>query len=146
MSYTSTSSAFTTVSPSGSAPIAIKRTTRAGSTTSSSNNDSLQDFYLPFAATRRGSSASNISDYSSAVRKQGCGVEKRPSAYVSDADLLGVDVDDDVPYLSEPPAPPRPAEVWLAQPLLPRVYGRPVRRASPAMRKPRVESHSPSKK
>lgn len=44
---------------------------------------------------------------------------KRPSAYISDEDLFG---DDDAPRLSEPPAPPRPAEMWaVAQPLLPPV-------------------------
>ncbi|KAK4494779.1 hypothetical protein PRZ48_014135 [Zasmidium cellare] len=63
----------------------------------------------------------------SALRKNGT-----PSSYVSDEDLFGDD--DDEPYLSEPPPPPRPAEVWMAKPLLPPVY--PV--------KSRKSSHSSS--
>lgn len=42
---------------------------------------------------------------------------ERPSAYVSDDDLLGAD---DVPYMLQAPPPPRPAEMWL-RPLLPPV-------------------------
>ncbi|CZT25034.1 uncharacterized protein RCC_10762 [Ramularia collo-cygni] len=42
----------------------------------------------------------------------------KPSAYVSDEDLFG---NDDEAYLSEPPPPPRSAEVWMARPLLPPV-------------------------
>lgn len=41
---------------------------------------------------------------------------KLPSAYISDEDLFG---DDTLGYLSEPPPPPRPAEAFLARPLLP---------------------------
>lgn len=48
-----------------------------------------------------------------------------PSLYVSDEDLFG---DDDDPYLSEPPLPPRSAQQWMArqvaQPLLPPVVRR----------------------
>jgi hypothetical protein len=43
---------------------------------------------------------------------------ERPSAYVSDDDLLGAD---DAPYMRHAPSPPRPAEMWLARPLLPPV-------------------------
>lgn len=55
----------------------------------------------------------------------------KPSAYISDEDLFG---EDDAPYLSEPPAPPRPAEAHLAQPLLPPVT-KPRRRSSSAYQK-----------
>ncbi|EMC91831.1 hypothetical protein BAUCODRAFT_306219 [Baudoinia panamericana UAMH 10762] len=41
-----------------------------------------------------------------------------PSAYVSDEDLFGDDLDG---FLDGPPAPPRPADAYLAQPLLPPV-------------------------
>ena len=43
---------------------------------------------------------------------------ERPSAYVCDDDLLGAD---DAPYMRQAPSPPRPAEMWLARPLLPPV-------------------------
>ena len=46
----------------------------------------------------------------------------RASAYISDEELFG---DDDVPYLKEPPSPPRPTQMWaVAQPLLPPVRTR----------------------
>ena len=59
-----------------------------------------------------------------------------PSGYISDEDLFAdfLTMDDDEPYLSEPPAPPRAAEVWLAQPLLPPVV-EPRRRSSADQRK-----------
>jgi len=77
---------------------------------------------------------------SSTLRKLSNSSSDLPSAYVSDldlfADILSLDdnyhdddEDMDEPYLSEPPAPPRPAEVWLAQPLLPPVLT-PRRRSS----------------
>jgi hypothetical protein len=60
------------------------------------------------------------------------------SAYISDEDLFG---DDSSPYLSEPPAPPRPAEAFLAQPLLPPVT-KPRRRSSSTHSKGKSSKHN----
>jgi len=66
-----------------------------------------------------------------------------PSAYITDADLFGdLSVDDDEPYLSEPPAPPRPAEVWFLQPLLPPVVNVKTTRQGSGSSKHRKTPHS----
>jgi hypothetical protein len=67
--------------------------------------------------------------------------DRRPSSYISD--LFG---DDDVPYLSQPPAPPRSAEVWaMAQPLLPPVT-KTKRRSSDHNQRRHSKSSSSSKR
>ncbi|KAK0253321.1 hypothetical protein LTR91_009696 [Friedmanniomyces endolithicus] len=63
-----------------------------------------------------------------------------PSAYISDEDLFGEAWDDYFPYLSEAPQPPRHAEAFLAQPLLPPVT-RVSRRSSSCNEKIRRRDH-----
>ncbi|KAK3067374.1 hypothetical protein LTR53_015793 [Teratosphaeriaceae sp. CCFEE 6253] len=64
--------------------------------------------------------------HESSIRRRSFGT---PSAYVSDEDLYGDFGDEDLPYLNVAPPPPRPAEAYLARPLLPPVT-KPSRRSS----------------
>lgn len=134
-----------TASPS-SAPIPI------GYSPTDASPTARQDVLAPIAPSPRPVNVNNNYDrsaaptpgwpYASAMRRHSI---ERPSAYVSDAELLGVADLDDVPFMSEPPPPPRPAEVWLARPLLPPAASQPRRRTPPS-RKARSDVRSASKK
>lgn len=71
---------------------------------------------LSLASSSFCSTPSACQPFSSSMRRPSN--NERPSAYVSDDDLLGAD---DAPFMRSAPAPPRPAEMWLARPLLPPV-------------------------
>ncbi|KAJ9632425.1 hypothetical protein H2203_000830 [Taxawa tesnikishii (nom. ined.)] len=66
-----------------------------------------------------------------------------PNSYISDEDLFGdlsTPGDDHAPYLTEAPEPPRPAEAWLAEPLLPLIASeRPRRRSSKKETRPHLK-------
>ncbi|EME78531.1 uncharacterized protein MYCFIDRAFT_183913 [Pseudocercospora fijiensis CIRAD86] len=84
---------------------------------SSSNGSAHRD---SFSSTASSTFSNPYSSCAYASWPAGSDLKKpsRPSAYVSDEDLFG---DSDEAYLSEPPPPPRSAEVWMARPLLPPV-------------------------
>ena len=111
MSFSSSRGSTPSTSPS-SRPINISSMSRSSPTDITSTRPSLY------------SSNSTYQPFGTCLRRPS---NERPSAYVSDEDLLGAD---DVQCLREAPPPPRPAEMWLARPLLPPVECKPRRSSS----------------
>jgi hypothetical protein len=100
-------------SPSKSIPISIgTMSSPSGSLYSNYSSDSLN-------STRGASTA-----YPSWPTGSSLGYRSTPSSFISDADLFGDDLDDDLasPYLQEAPAPPRQPPMAQAFPFLPPMY------------------------
>ncbi|QIW99111.1 hypothetical protein AMS68_004629 [Peltaster fructicola] len=78
----------------------------------SQRRDSLASIASSILSERRDSASNTVFEFSSALqgRARSC---SKPSAYVSDADLWGLD---EVPYPREAPSPPRSAAQWLVRP------------------------------
>lgn len=113
-----------TISPTSASPCYTPTSVQATTTRRVS-----VDTRIP-SAPRRDSVSSPVSwQFNSAMthRRDSSSVDRRPSAYISDADLWGVDAEE-VPVLREAPSPPRSAEQWLAQPILPPTSPSPRRR------------------
>lgn len=101
-------------SPFKSIPISISPRTMASPTSSLYSN------YSSDSTSSRGSSCA----YPSWPTGSSLEYRSTPSSYISDADLFGDDLDDDLacPFLSEAPAPPRVPPMAQAFPILPPLY------------------------
>ncbi|KAF2482970.1 hypothetical protein BDY17DRAFT_310056 [Neohortaea acidophila] len=124
MSFTS-SPGFTPLASPATSVCSAPRSIQSVTSTRNATSAPIAIYHTPSPTTN---SASH--EYSSSMLNKSNSTS-RPSAYVSDEDLLG---DDEVECLREAPPPPRTAEHWtagVARPLLPPVV----------MSKPRVTFH-----
>lgn len=101
-------------SPSKSIPISIR----------SNMSSPTASLYSNYSADSMTSSRGASTAYPSWPTGSSLGYRSTPSSFISDADLFGDDLDDDVasPYLQEAPAPPRQPVMAQAFPFLPPMY------------------------
>lgn len=123
MSYSSSRCSTPTTSPSSSArPIQI-------GFTPSGTDALLEIFPSSTTSSRYSTCAYPCWPSGSALTKNT--TTRRPSAFISDDDLFGID---DAPHMKEAPPAPRPAQIWAtqarAQPLLPPLPSKSRRRSS----------------
>ncbi|KAL1584097.1 hypothetical protein WHR41_08161 [Cladosporium halotolerans] len=95
--------------------MSFSQSSRGSTPSSSPISIASRSSSLSIASSNLRPTPSACQPFSSSMRRPS---SERPSAYVSDDDLLGAD---DAPCMRSAPSPPRPAAAWLARPLLPPV-------------------------